>query len=309
MKSLVKRVLLLAGVTLLLVACSTKQSIDDKFFSDLQSMWTARTQTLLEFQKQSESRDQSQQEAPKTNEVLKKTYTDEWNAMKDYQGQDLKDDQLNKNVKNYLDALKACKEALDGEFTIDKNKAFNQNYKKRVDALKALSADPRFTLPKDQLNDLNINDETIKKYEELEKKTKAASEQFQKDLKAMKLTLSKQPTTADPTVAWSGELTNHSEMEIRDLHMSFNMLDKDNKTLDAPKVEIDKLSPGQTYKFSISSKVLQYDHMQVSLDDQLKIVEPGSMDEADKQKKNDDSKDNNKKAEDSSQKKDSGDKK
>lgn len=281
MKALFKRLILVLTGTVLLTACSVNPSVDDRFFSDLQSMWTDRTKTLLEFQKQNAANDSasnSQADQNKMTQLLQKTYGDEWNAMKKYVGQDLKDDTLTKNVKEYLDALKACNDALNGEPSSEKTKAFNENYVKRVNALKALGEDPRFTLPKDQLNDLNITEETLKQNEARDQRIQKASEQFKKDLEAMKLDITKQPTTQDPTATWSGELTNHSDMEIRNLHLSFNLLDKADKPLDTQKVAIDTLSPGETKKFSISSSTLNFDHMQVGLDDQLQIVEPGTPD-------------------------------
>ncbi|MDO4681046.1 MAG: FxLYD domain-containing protein [Aerococcus sp.] len=307
MKSLFKRLALIVVGAFILTACSATPSVDDKFFSDLQAMWTERTKTLIQFQKEQQANSgDSSQEKPSTQDILKKTYNDEWNSMKGYEGKDLKDDKLNQNVKNYLTALKACHDALDGDLTIEKNKTFNENYNKRVKALNALAEDPRFTLPKNQLNDLHINDDTIKQYEEQAKKTKAASEQLKKDLEAIKLNVSKQPTTDDPTVTWSGELTNHSDMEVQNLNLSFNLLDKDDKTLDSPKVKIEKLSPGETKKFSISSKELNFDHMQVGLDDQLKIVEPGSTDnnnDKEQEKSSNDSADKQESAQSASEKK------
>lgn len=270
MKRITKLLSTLSLSVMLLAGCSNITSADDQFFVDLQSMWQERVQTMqTEDQKNEDDQDGQDMHA-----LLQKMYQVEWDGIKEYKDKDLKDDNLEKDVHEYVKIVEEINQTLDGEFNLEKNKKFNELYKQRVDLLKKINQDSRATIPNDQIEDIQTNDKAIAEYEAYAEKQGKAAETFQEDLNNMTLEVQKQPTQADPTVTFGGQLTNSSDMVIKNIQLVFQFNNANEDVLDEQPVDIERLNPGETTDFAITTATLDYDHMAIDIKDKLSIEDP-----------------------------------
>lgn len=253
-----------------LTACTTKQSTDDQFFSDFASMWQERSKLIAaETENSTSESDTSEKSNSSTIQTIQKAYQLEYDKMKKYDSETFSDEKLGENVKKYLESLKAMIDALSQESSIESTKAFNAAYKARLNALDTIAEDKRFVIPKEQLNELNIDENAVA----LQEKKQKAAQTFQETLSKLSPEITHQPTTSAPYVEMTAKLTNNTDMRITGLSITFNFVDSNGNVLDSNTFTADTMAPGDTKTITLHTEKLNYDHIDIKLGDKLDFEE------------------------------------
>ncbi|MHA6603842.1 FxLYD domain-containing protein [Aerococcus urinae] len=247
-----------------LSACSSQNKTDDLFFSDLFTTWQKKQEAASQVDKNSDNAG---------SQALINSFNTEWEEMKKYQDQSFKDKDLENKVKNYLNELKACVDALNQEpATIDSQTAFNDHYRKRIDILKDLSQDSRFIIQAEALEEIDA-DKNSKALEEAKENLdfrKAAYSQLEEDLNNLQFTVD-QAASTDQNIVMTGTLTNHAKADFVNLGITIKFVDADQKELASDTWKTDRLKQGESQTVTIKNTAPQAAHIQIELNDGLSI--------------------------------------
>lgn len=229
---------LVAVIAFSLAACSNSSQADNKFFSDLFTTWQKRNEKA-----------QKLHDEKNTTKVFLELSQIEYDNLKPYEEVKFKDEALGKEVKAYLSSLKQMIEALKTDpMTFDAMETYLKNYKDRVAHLKTISQDKRYTLPKEAIDDLSIDEERFIADKEAMKKRKNVIEQMEKDLNAVHFEVIEQASEANGgTYTIQGTYHNNSNSKLENIAYTIIFLNENEKELDKQTVTIDEVEAGGDY--------------------------------------------------------------